>query len=134
MVVILTPIVLMVVGIPGNHFLVHYLQSRLKNRGEHDMDTWRGSTDTPVTFQVIAEEWILKAKSWEGAKGFTEIHGWQKRGWSQGYILMTSKLMSHSHETVMLVERTKMVFMGCVIAIWRVDKADDKGFGHPTTS
>ena len=52
-----------------NHFLVHYLQSRLNYRGEHDMDTWRGSTDTPVTFQVIAEEWILKAKSWEGAFG-----------------------------------------------------------------
>lgn len=116
------------------HSLVHYFLDLII---EVSM-TWTHGRGTrthdqnaihPVSLQVIAEEWILKAESWEGAKGLTEIWVAKTRLVSRLYP-DDLQMMSHLHEAVMFVERKTCFLIQCVMA----DAKDFKLFlGNCTT-
>ena len=103
------------------HAFVHYfldLISEVSMKWTHGRRTRTHDQNAvhPVSLQVIAEEWILKAKSWEGAKGFAEICLAKTRLVSRLY-LNDLQMMSFLHEAVMFVERKTCSLIQCVIAI-----------------
>ena len=74
----------------------------------------------PVTFQVLAEEWIVKAKITAGCQGIRKDSWLAKTRFVWRMYLSDLHMMSHFHEAVIFAERkneSSSVFLRrCVIA------------------